>query len=341
MKTIAIAATAAVALTASPVQAWWDNGHMLVGEVASMLMDKGDVATIENVLSAWNADFPNTAQIATAAIWADLLKCSSNQPYCNTTEVPSFNAMDKWHYVNLPLFANGAAWGDVTGLDLFAESFGGDAGDVVDLFLRTFTTSKSLFAANLALRQLIHIHGDVHNPMHAVGAADADNVAGDAGGNFRRFVRNCVGTAGNLHALYDSAGGEYTENWSPTFNTAVLEPEATALIKRLAILADPINMDSLKSLATYKEFYDAFTKESYFKQFIIESHTVARTYIYPQLNTTYVGVVNGRNVIDCPSSDYIAHTVNISKDRIALAGKRLSIILTQVAKQLRGMDPKL
>ncbi|KAJ8571827.1 hypothetical protein ON010_g5005 [Phytophthora cinnamomi] len=59
-----VAATASLSFLPS-THAWWDNGHMLVGEVATQLMDSTDVATIESILKQWDEDFPNNGREST------------------------------------------------------------------------------------------------------------------------------------------------------------------------------------------------------------------------------------------------------------------------------------
>lgn len=90
-----IAATAAVTSMGflPTAHGWWDNGHMLVGEVATQLTAPADVATIESILSKWDEDFPNTGEITTSAIWMDIIKCTSVSSYCQSALSPSITSM--------------------------------------------------------------------------------------------------------------------------------------------------------------------------------------------------------------------------------------------------------
>ncbi|TYZ67320.1 hypothetical protein PybrP1_012651, partial [[Pythium] brassicae (nom. inval.)] len=189
---------------------------MMVGEVASQLMDKADIATLESVLSAWDDDFPNTSQIRTAAIWADLAKCTKQVSYCMSPLTPSFGMMDVWHYIDLPTNVDGSKWkGQEPGLQLFADNLDGSSIQLMEGVFTTFTSTKSLWTANLALRQFIHVFGDTHQPLHAVGGVSPELPGGDAGGNTYAFKTPCL--ASNLHALWDMAGGEYSlNNWNLT-----------------------------------------------------------------------------------------------------------------------------
>ncbi|TMW63045.1 hypothetical protein Poli38472_005663 [Pythium oligandrum] len=336
MKTWTVATTVAVlgAAAMTPVQGWWDNGHMLVGEVASQLLAPKDRATIEKVLSDWERSFPNTNTVATAAIWPDLVKCSKSSTSCSTAALPSFSSMDKWHYINLPLNANGTQWGSSPpDLNLFKASFGGEASTVLEQFLATFNTTQSLWSANLALRQLIHIVGDMHQPMHAVTAVSEKLPGGDSGGNSYKFQSPCAFS--NLHALYDAAGGAYTNNWALKMDSsfkAALKKNASELAVTIPKLDDKVKIEQYANLS-YPAFSKALIDNSAFKKFFLESYELSTSFAYPKLDLTF----NDAGNVPCPSEEYIKQAVLESKTRIALAGKRLSIILSEIAPQLRAL----
>ncbi|GLD98562.1 hypothetical protein PINS_up021437 [Pythium insidiosum] len=336
MKTFALATAALVAsaATLTPVQGWWDSGHMLVGEVAAQLMAKEDVATIEKVLSDWDKDFQGTSSVSTAAIWADLIKCNKDAAFCPAKAgLPSLTALDDWHYINLPLYANGARWGNgEPDVSLFKQAFAGQAPTAVESLLKTISTTKSLWSANLAIRQLIHIIGDIHQPMHAVGSVSQKFPDGDLGGNLYKFQAPCQFS--NLHALYDSAAGEYVTNWNPdaSLYRPYIEKTATELVSWVPLIKDNINIQQWANLA-YADFLKAAFGADAFKKVILESYTIATSFIYPSLNLE----VNGAGFVACPSSEYAAWAATISKYRVALGGKRLAAVLTQIAKQLRAL----
>ncbi|GAB9476524.1 hypothetical protein Gpo141_00013588 [Globisporangium polare] len=333
MKTFALATAAVVALQANTALGFWDNGHMLVGEVASQLMATADRTTIETVLHKWDEDFPNTNKISTAAIWPDLIKCSKSSASCTTPVLPSFTQMEKWHFVNLPLNVNGSKWGgQEPDLNLFKSSFGGEATDVLEKSMTAFVTTKSFWAVNLMLRNLIHILGDLHQPLHVVAAVSETNPLGDQGGNLYKFATPCANA--NLHALWDASGGEYLNNWSPntTAIAGALAANATALIKALPANADAINFTQYKSLS-YADFVSAVTSKALYREVILESYKLSTSAVYPKLNLTY----NADGLVACPSEEYFTFAKTTMKTRIAIAGQRLSVVLTQLARQLRTL----
>jgi hypothetical protein len=338
MKTFAagIAATMVVASMGflPTAQGWWDNGHMLVGEVATQLMDAADVATIESLLSKWDEDFPNTGEITTTAVWMDLIKCTSVSSYCQSPVSPSITSMSDWHYIDLPVNITGGKWeAKDADLTLFDDTMGGDAVSVIEGALRSFRTTKSSWAANLFLRNFIHIFGDLHQPLHTVTGISEAFPEGDGGGNSEYFNSPCAFS--NLHAVWDAAGGLYSLNdWALNIDEfkPTLQSNATALIGLLPNISDSLDFSQYEN-ATYSELYRALVTNSVLRQVILETYSYADTVVYSglDLNATSSGDY------PCPSSSYLAMAGEISQKRIAIGGSRLAVILKHFAAQLRTL----
>ena len=328
-----VAAVAAIANLPSAL-GWWDNGHMMVGEVATQLMAPADVETIKTVLTEWEKDFPNTNTITNAAIWADLVKCKSVSSFCTSPSSPSFAMMDLWHYIDLPVNVNGDKWkGQEPSVALFADNLDGVSIEFMEKAMASFATTKSNWAANLLLRQFIHIFGDSHQPLHTVAGVSADLPGGDGGGNSYVFATPCGFS--NLHALWDAAGGEYSmNNWAEKMEfTPQLVANATELISWLPAIADPLNFDQYKDLS-FSAFSTAMTgTNGALKNVILDSYSYANNVVYSGLDLTF----NSAQRVPCPSQSYVDWAANVSKFRIAVGGKRLAVILTQFARQIRTL----
>lgn len=202
-----------VSISFASAQAWWDNGHMLVGEIASQLLCENDRQTIETVLNRWESDFPNTNTITTTSIWPDLLKCSKPSSYCPDPSLPSLKMMDEWHYVNLPMNVNGSSFaGKEADLGLFKAALAGSAHEFLEKSMKTLNTTKSSWSVNFVLRNFIHTFADLHQPLHVVGGLSSTFPQGDLGGNLWKFQQPCAFS--NLHALWDAGAGDYVTNWS-------------------------------------------------------------------------------------------------------------------------------
>ncbi|GAB9465208.1 hypothetical protein Gpo141_00002624 [Globisporangium polare] len=338
MKIAAITVATVAAVTNLPTAfGWWDNGHMLVGQVATQLMAPADVDTIKTVLTSWEKDFPNTNTISTAAIWPDLIKCKSKTATCQSDYSPSFSMMDTWHYIDLPANVDGSKWkGQEPGLQLFADNLDGLSIDFMEKAVTTMNTTLSVWATNLVLRQFIHVFGDSHQPLHTVGGISPGLPKGDAGGNTYKFASPCAFS--NLHALWDAAAGELSQNnWSKD-TTAImpaLEANATELIGWLPAISDPLNYEQYKDLS-YPDFLTTMVAKNGLRNMILDTYSFAGNVVYSGLDKNF----NSGGFVPCPTKSYIEWAANVSKFRIAVGGKRLAVILTQFAKQIRakGID---
>lgn len=310
---------------------WWDNGHMLVGEVATQLMDAADVATINSVLYEWDDEFTNTSTITTTAVWPDMLKCTATSTTCRTAVLPSLTFMDVWHYVNLPYYTGNTS-ANTASLALFDEIINGESISVLEKSVTAFKTTKSNWAANFALRNFIHIFGDSHQPMHVLAAVNDDLPGGDAGGNYYPFASPCGFS--NIHAIWDAAGGDYSQNnWDYNIDSfaGALAANATQLIGLLGNLTDPIDFAQYAELS-WSEFATAMVSGKALRYVLLDSYTYAPV-AYDSLDLTF----DSKSKIPCPSQSYVDTVKEIAKERIALGGQRLAVILTQFAAQLRSL----
>ncbi|EQC32850.1 hypothetical protein SDRG_09385 [Saprolegnia diclina VS20] len=325
--------TLAVYATTTAV-AFWDAGHETVAEIATQLLPKDDVATLNSILSRWNSQFPNTGELTTAAIWPDLIKCSSKAPYCPSPLLPSLYWLDEWHYLDLPLNVNGTDWHGLTSKDgdkLIAASIGGKAIDTLNNALSTFGKTGSNWSANLMLRFLLHTFGDVHQPLHTVAGISADFPNGDNGGNSYQFAQPC-NAGSNLHGIWDSGANLYPVNWSPNVNDPnrlEITKNATALIAKFQGQPDALNFAQFAGLS-YPDFLKAMKKTGIPSVFF-ESYDLARSVVYKGIDLT---VSNGK--VPCPTPEYQAKLLATFEQRVYTAGSRLAVILSQVAKQLRS-----
>lgn len=112
--------------------------------------------------------------------------------------------------------------------------------------LKNLTAERSLFA-----RYLIHLVGDIHQPLHSVALFNHTYPKGDAGGNLLK-IKTLNGTLQNFHSFWDS-GAFRLQNDSYTFvrpmnlqNVTEMKKAAADMISRygkevedLAKIIDP------------------------------------------------------------------------------------------------------
>lgn len=165
---IGLAATVA-AITPSPAFAWGKTGHRAIGLIAD--------AHLSGLARAHVRDILGTESLADASTWPDEMR-SNPSPFWQSTANP-------WHYVTVGGFTYDEAPPE------------GDALSALQRFsaiLRDANASRA--DRELALRFIVHIVGDLHQPLHA-------GRPGDRGGNDVKV--KWFGRDTNLHAVWDSA----------------------------------------------------------------------------------------------------------------------------------------
>ncbi len=160
-----------LALAPAPALAWGKLGHRVTGQIAEAHIGKGTKAAIVSILGA--------EDLAEASTWPDDMR-SSPEPFWQKTASP-------WHYVTVPA---GKHYHEV------GAPPEGDAFTALGRFARTLRDPKaSRDEKALALRFVVHIVGDLHQPLHAGNGLDR-------GGNDVKV--QWFGRATNLHAVWDS-----------------------------------------------------------------------------------------------------------------------------------------
>ena len=96
--------------------------------------------------------------------WADLIKCDHPVHYCPSPLFPSIKVLDKFHYSGLRMRLQPS---NVTTVEDVFDAAEGNAHELLDDVLRTFATTQSIWSSNFMLRFLLHVFGDIHQPLHA------------------------------------------------------------------------------------------------------------------------------------------------------------------------------
>ncbi len=151
--------------------AWGTLGHRIIGQIAeSYLTPKASLA-VKKILG--------TETLAKASTWADFVKSDS-----------SFSYLNSWHYMN---FKAGLSESDMK--EYLATDTATGAYTKVN-FLLAQLKNKQLDKEKkkLYLRLLIHIVGDIHQPLHTGGEDDF-------GGN--RINVQWFNKPANLHTVWD------------------------------------------------------------------------------------------------------------------------------------------
>ena len=153
------------------VLAWGQTGHRITGEIAQQFLDP--------IASTYIAQLIPNESLAEASTWADEMR-SNPRDFWKKTAGP-------FHYVTVPK--------NRSYLDVGAP----DKGDSVTALQRFRNTlldeNSSMENKQLALRFIVHIIGDLHQPLHA-----GDGT--DRGGNDVKV--RFMWEDSNLHRVWDS-----------------------------------------------------------------------------------------------------------------------------------------
>lgn len=173
------------------VLAWGTTGHRVIAEIAERNLNKKARKNVKSLL--------DDQHMAFWANWPDFIKSDTTKHWDHT---------HIWHFVNAPAGMN---------KDQFVDFIGSIKQDNVYSAINDLTNilgdkSKPNEERKEALVFLIHLMGDMHQPMHT-GREE------DRGGN--RIKISWFGQATNLHSLWDSKLVDY-EKYSYTEYATVL-----------------------------------------------------------------------------------------------------------------------
>lgn len=162
---------------------WGPTGHRTIGQIAQEHLNKKTKKAIENILHG--------ESLALVSTYGDEIKSDSK-----------YKKLGPWHYVNFPFDSN------------YENSMKNPKGDIIvgiDFCISVLKEDNSSAQdKNFYLKLLIHLIGDLHQPLH-VGRAE------DKGGNdikVKWFYKSS-----NLHRVWDSA---MIESWNMSYTELAL-----------------------------------------------------------------------------------------------------------------------
>ena len=294
----------------SPARAWWDEGHMQIAYLAykrldEPVKDKVDVLLKHNPdYAGWTSGAPAGKEklyaFVHAATWADDIKTRADYYDDRVTDstagrnVPYGHLKHAyWHFKDVlfspdqtPLPAPDHV-DAVTQLKLMIAKLPASSGASDDL--RSYD-----------LVWMLHLVGDLHQPLHAAQRHTAEIPEGDKGGN-EEHVIPATGETIALHAYWDRLFGGYSSVFGAIFDAddrgglASVTPDAAN-----AQILDP----------------DTWT---------LESFELAKQHAYaPPIRTDRTAVELTR--------DYESNARNVARSQAALAAARLANLLNELLK---------
>jgi hypothetical protein len=231
-----------------------------------------------------------------AATWADIVRDKKFK-----VRYEKYHKGD-WHYADT-FWSN--ANGKVEVLKDFAEPKGKAVEQLFafDKLLRDSTASDADKA--IALAWILHLGGDIHQPLHTSARVTQYDPKGDQGGNL--FMLSPKGAKGDervaLHWFWDSIVGRNVPRVNDSCDSDYLPPIAQAMMKKYPSAKMQNRLKPGK--------FDDWQQEGF---------QISSTKLYP----------SSLKFGEMPSDSYKKMAFEIAEEQIALAGYRLGAMLNQI-----------
>ncbi|WP_058518455.1 S1/P1 nuclease [Legionella parisiensis] len=164
--------------------AWNAAGHRVVAQIAYDNLTPKARSMCYKYLRLRTHNTPNSSFVSSST-WMDEIRWREVYWY------------DVMHYIDIPFSS------DATHLPPIESTNAVKTIKQATSVLSSKKTSPS--DKKLALRMLIHITGDIHQPLHAITRVSEQHPKGDLGGNLFLLGKNPVGS--NLHQYWDNGAG--------------------------------------------------------------------------------------------------------------------------------------
>lgn len=259
--------------------AWcWNRAyHLIIAQIAFDQLTVAQQKKLQTELAKSNY-FPEKNNYLHATVFPDEIKKNNKK-------------WQRWHYINLPYSSDGT------------KATAAKSPNVVSVIKKSMHELKQPNLPNdekgLFLSLLMHMTGDIHQPLHCINLFSKQFPRGDKGGNLFLLPNR---KTPNLHALWDDA-----LELRQTFY-----PDGRLSFKKIKDIAHHLETRYPKS-----QFKDELTKTTPLA-WAKESYQIA-------IQSAYKTPFNKN-----PNLNYIKHGQSVSAKQITLAGYRLAEALKQI-----------
>jgi osmotically-inducible protein OsmY len=300
-----------IAIIASSVFAWDDAGHKLTTYIAwEQMSPQAREKAIKILLSApedshlsvlYLQDSRSAAAkqrelFMIASTWADIVRDKDFKIRFN-----KYHKSD-WHYAD-------TFWNNANGKVEVLKDFAEPKGKAVE---QLFAFDKALRDASvsdadkaIALAWVLHLGGDIHQPLHTSARVTQYDPKGDQGGNrFMLSPKEAKGDARvSLHWYWDSIVGRNIARQNDACDSAYLPAIAAQMTRKYPFA----KMQNRLKLGKFDEWQQ-------------EGFQIASTKFYP----------SSLKFGEMPSDSYKKQAFEIAEEQIALAGYRMGEMLNQI-----------
>ncbi len=287
-------------LLVSPVLGWFDVPHLLTARIAyDELMEKGH----ENLIEKAEKFMWAFARYTRLEGDHKFVECAT---FADVAKLRGWRTTGHWHYMNIPYIRK-----DYSGATIENTQYGvAWALDEIKTIMYFFGRPRpqangwvrSEIGSTFQMRFMIHLFGDIHQPMHTTTMYSANYPQGTLGGNF--FTLKEHKGIKNIHALWDSVCYTYTD-----YETLPLAEHRWEWYgEESRRLRDMNPRDTIEELG-----------ETDMKQWAQEGHEIAKGFAYENIQEDTI-----------PSDEYITECVKICNKQIVKGGYRLADTLIDI-----------
>jgi hypothetical protein len=262
--------------------AWGDTGHMVVAQIAYSRLNPTAKARVDELVSLLKFGGKTYNHVTVANMMDDFRGDESK------------NRFKPWHFTNDPFF-DGIDPKDLNLPEINAEE---RINFIVEKFKSGGFGSDLKDAQHLAY--LIHLVGDIHQPLHTTSRYSAETPNGDLGGN--SFL--IQGPRRNLHSYWDAGGGLFG----------------------FKDVQRPLSREGWKSITDYAfearkayPFSSPEWKDMDVSHWVKEGHDLA-------LSSAYDGIEQHTR----PSEEYQERAQEVCRKRLAMGGYRLGQLINDI-----------
>lgn len=258
------------------VWSWNEMGHMLVSEIAYLKISDEVRTKFETEMNMLNDFYPEFAGYLAGAPWLDKIRRYHTSQFAS------------WHYIDRPY-------------PLLIKNINRCSGGIVwalNSIQTTLQKSNDKLSRGLFIRFLVHLIGDLHQPLHNIAYFNHNFPKGDYGGNL--FKIKYHSTTLKLHEFWDTCAHLYLTKF-----TYPLSPSEISHLKSTA----------QHLLSSYHRDLPQLT----YRQWSHVSYQFAITNIYDHLQNSTV-----------LTPTFISQSQYACQKQIVEAGLHLSQILTHL-----------
>jgi hypothetical protein len=180
------------------VYAWNALGHMIIANIAYQHVTPSVRAKLDKMVSVFAQENPQDSSLTKMATWPDAIRGEKVELFTH------------WHYIDIATSSDGTPLKNLEDTDNAVWAVNTIKPAIKSLHANPFDQARFLAF-------LIHIVGDLHQPLHTTSRISAAHPDGDRGGNLFTVRRGeGSGASVSLHKLWDDGAGFLTGGESDT-----------------------------------------------------------------------------------------------------------------------------